>query len=262
MVNGVVSQAYENIQKNICALQQKWRKQVDASALVSKVIDANVPLLAHNVLSIPAQQYQTFMLELTDFLQENKVNAELDFSKIKKLVEIEGGSDTFVANALTVNLSYFHELAQEYGTSEQMVHVIAEHGIRPFLQAFSAHIGDSLTDVAAPHSCKVCGEPFRLAIFNDKKVVTCTRCYSQFQEKRLKCSHCDNDDHTHLRVLKVENDEQHEVLACEKCNGYMKIITTSEKLDELIPDLLDLQTIHLDIIAQDNGFGGNDSSEQ
>ena len=62
-------------------------------------------------------------------------------------------------------------------------------------------------------------------------------------------------------TLKVEDDDHAEIHACKACNSYTKVIDTRKLIKVPVPELVDLQTIHLDNIAQERGYGEEESKD-
>nr|WP_308128767.1 formate dehydrogenase accessory protein FdhE [Bacillus sp. sid0103] len=104
--------------------------------------------------------------------------------------------------------------------------------------------------------CPACGEPVRLATLEEdgKKVIHCTRCLAQWNAKRLECAHCGNDDHKTILFLTIDGDAVSQIQVCEVCHGYIKIMDTRQYIEKPSAALLDVHSIHLDYVAQDNGY--------
>lgn len=71
---------------------------------------------------------------------------------------------------------------------------------------------------------------------------------------RLQCLYCGNEDHRTLSILYNEDPrESNRVEACEKCKGYLKVITTFSQTPPESLQAEDLATLHLDYAAQKRG---------
>jgi hypothetical protein len=62
------------------------------------------------------------------------------------------------------------------------------------------------------------------------------------------------EDHTKLKFLTIEGDAISQIQVCEECNGYIKLIDTRQYIEKPSASLLDLNTIHLDFVAQEHGY--------
>lgn len=72
--------------------------------------------------------------------------------------------------------------------------------------------------------------------------------------RRLECSHCGNEDHQTTYFLEIEGDVTSKIQVCEHCKGYIKIVDTRQYITKPSIASLDLNSIHLDMVAQENGY--------
>ncbi len=108
-------------------------------------------------------------------------------------------------------------------------------------------------------TCFVCGAAPTLAELRDNTLVRhlrCGQCCADWRFPRLQCPYCGNEDHRTLELLFAEGQgEKRRVEVCDKCHGYLKVITSFSPIP---PDMLaveDLATLHLDFIARQRGYG-------
>ena len=134
---------------------------------------------------------------------------------------------------------------------------LAENAVRPFIQKAAQELKQQIPKQGHKGSCPVCGEPSRLAVINKsgKKEITCSRCHYSWEEKKTSCAHCGTEEQGQVVVLRVGDDDSAEVYACKSCKGYTKVIDTRELIKVALPEILDLKSIHLDYVAQENGYG-------
>jgi len=67
--------------------------------------------------------------------------------------------------------------------------------------------------------------------------------------------YCGNENHNTLGYFYPENQcERLRVEVCEKCRGYIKVITTFSPTPPEMPPVEDLATLQLDYIAQEKGY--------
>ena len=74
---------------------------------------------------------------------------------------------------------------------------------------------------------------------------------------RLPCPFCGSRDHHGLGYFQIEEQEgKLRVATCENCRGYIKTTTTLSALS--VPQLLvvDVATVHLDLLAMQRGYHG------
>jgi FdhE protein len=82
----------------------------------------------------------------------------------------------------------------------------------------------------------------------------CGTCGTSWAFNRLQCAHCGNDDVATLEYFTAEGDASHRVNVCRKCSCYLKLVDNRQTGAELPLDIEDLATLHLDLMAQQEGF--------
>ncbi|WP_071461449.1 formate dehydrogenase accessory protein FdhE [Bacillus massilinigeriensis] len=262
MRKSAVSKEYVNLQKDILRLQEQWKKGLDTSCIRLQGKTAGV------AESVPAAALAEIDFDISLFLQWIKdvgellgaKSAELGI-KVERLVTglDEKGTRRWIDEACALNNLYFDSFAQEHGVEAWIPQFLAETALRPYLQLLAEVVENDdgiVKDASAGAGCPVCGEPVRLARLEGegKKLLCCPRCLAEWNEKRVYCAHCGNDDHETISFLTVEGDETAQIQACEKCKGYTKVIDTRQFISKPSSAMLDLTTIHLDYIAQENGY--------
>jgi FdhE protein len=257
MIKSVVSKEYQELQKEIIKLQEQWKLQIEWKPFKINFdqAEAGAPIaeLAEFELDIP--RYKRWIMELIDLMIEFKPELELELSKILSLLTEETLINWF-GEAFFVDYTYFKRFSEEHEILESIPQFLAEVALRPFLQVIAEKAQPEVERMNISEYCPVCFEPVRLATLDEegKKVIQCPRCHAHWHAKRLECSHCGNEDHTTIQFLSIEGESAMQIQVCEQCNGYIKIIDTKQFITKPSVALLDLLSIHLDIVAQDNGY--------
>ena len=106
--------------------------------------------------------------------------------------------------------------------------------------------------------CFICGTTATLAELQENtqaKHLRCGQCGADWRFSRLQCMYCGNDDHNTLHCLYAESRREiMRVEVCDKCNGYLKVVSSfAPTPPEMLP-VEDLATLHLDYIAQERGY--------
>lgn len=246
------------LQKSIYALYDKWTETLATQTIVKKekVEASTYPLLPQVELQIDVKDYHAFLSDL--FTVVKKSNAQLNeiLNKLEASLDDETLAKWF-KEAVMVNTYYFAEYAEKNQFPSFLPLFAAEHAARPYLQKAAIELGKEIAKEGHKGGCPVCGEPARLAVLNKagKKEITCPRCHYAWEEKKISCAHCGTEEQGQVVILKVEEDDSAEIYACKTCKGYTKVIDTRKLIKVSSPELLDLKTIHLDYIAQENGYG-------
>jgi FdhE protein len=104
----------------------------------------------------------------------------------------------------------------------------------------------------------VCGSFPKLGEFRgleQTRLLRCGLCAAEWAFARLRCPGCDNRDHRQLGYLSVEGEEgKWRAATCEACRQYVKMVSTLSPLPPLQLLVTDVATVHLDLLAADQGF--------
>lgn len=105
--------------------------------------------------------------------------------------------------------------------------------------------------------CPLCGGlPVmgELADEEGKKKLQCGICATSWEFTRLKCSHCGNTEHDTLEYFTAHGEPGYRVDICRKCYCYLKVVDSRQAGKGLPLDIEDIATLHLDLLAQKEGF--------
>lgn len=120
----------------------------------------------------------------------------------------------------------------------------------PFKSAFGL-------DVWSKGSCPVCGSYPRMLALRDqtgKRYAFCSFCGFEWRIPRLLCPFCDDAGRDSLRYLFSDEGPGYRIDVCDCCRNYIKVLDLRENAYEPFPPLEDLMTIHLDLLAEREGF--------
>jgi FdhE protein len=259
MIKSVVSKEYQELQKEIVLLQDKWKQQIDSKSIEPRfdkaAMEAGVPAAVSAVIDFENSLFLQCIEELISTLINYDFELESKLTGISSLLT-EETAIRWIEEAFSYNHLYFAQFAEENGLEEWIPHFLAETAFRSYLQKGAEILQPEISHAIPGAGCPVCGEPVRLASLNDdgRKVIHCPRCLAHWNAKRLECAHCGNEDHRTMKFLTIEGDAVSQIQVCEECNGYIKIIDTRQYIDKPSAALLDLNSIHLDFVAQENGY--------
>jgi FdhE protein len=259
MKTSVVTKEYRDLHQTIQDLQKEWKKTLNPEAVQPKLdkaaLQAGIPVASLTSFQFDKPQYINWVSELTAVLGEKNPALAGNIVVLREIMN-EETAQCWIEAALALNHLYFSEFAGKNQLEEWFPQFVAEMAARPYLQALAEMVQSQIDSAIPGEGCPVCGEPVRLAQLegDGKKVVHCPRCLFHWQEKRLTCAHCGNEDHETIRFLTIEEDPASQIQVCEECHGYTKVIDTRQYLAQPEAAMLDLTTIHLDFIAQENGY--------
>jgi FdhE protein len=168
--------------------------------------------------------------------------------------------------------SRLSELSEELSLDKDVMLTPVMASLKPSLEATAAHVADMLANILEDVSwsgpgCPLCGSSqaiseLRKTKQNDSKdtaegaerILHCSFCGSEWQVARLGCTFCHNTDAESLRYLYIEGDDGYRIDVCEKCKKYIKTVDSSAISHETVPAVEDIATLHLDIIAEEEGY--------
>jgi FdhE protein len=259
MIKSVVSKEYQDLQKEIVSLQEQWKQRIDPEAirpnLDKAAMAAGVPAAALTAIDFDISLFLQWIEEINSTLLKSNPELETKLASIRGLLN-EETAIRWIDEAFSFNHLYFVHFAEENGLEKWIPQFLAETALRPYLQLTAEKVQQSIDRAVPGAGCPVCGEPVRLAVLEEegKKVIHCPRCHAHWNAKRLECSHCGNEDHQTTKFLTIEGDAVSQIQVCEVCNGYIKIIDTRQYITKPSAAMLDLNSIHLDFVAQENGY--------
>jgi len=110
--------------------------------------------------------------------------------------------------------------------------------------------------------CPVCGSLPVLAQLkqaNDghQRHLICGSCHTSWSYKRIGCAYCGNEELNRLRLYETDSEPAMRIDVCEDCHTYIK--TYIKEGQEAIY-LADWTTLHLDLLAEKEGFSKKGSS--
>ncbi|WP_042345600.1 formate dehydrogenase accessory protein FdhE [Bacillus massiliigorillae] len=253
-VDQASSHDYLQIQKDLVTMQEKWMEQINVQ-LVDKKYPVNAPLLPEVEFQGDIQSYKQCLLETMEYLENQRPALKPQLSIIKEKLTEENCRKWFEA-AIMMNEFYFEHFAEESEVEKWLPVFLAESTSRVYIRQAVNQLQEELSKSQVKGCCPACGEPPRLAIVgkNGGKELVCPRCYYSWKQKKISCAYCDNDDHEQIIIMKPEGQEREQIIACDCCKNYTKVIDTRVMLEKLTPEILDLTTIHLDYIAQEEGY--------
>jgi FdhE protein len=110
--------------------------------------------------------------------------------------------------------------------------------------------------------CPICGSlpvmaQLRLTHKGRERFLSCGCCRSRWSYQRTGCPFCGNHDQDKLEIFELEQEKDLRIDVCNSCNGYLKTCTREGDEDIL---LADWSTIHLDVLARQQGLQRHASS--
>ncbi|MBU9721035.1 MULTISPECIES: formate dehydrogenase accessory protein FdhE [Bacillaceae] len=263
MERNVVSEEYINLQKGIMDEQVNIKDMINKKLvyeLDKGSLNLESPVLPQMKISpVPVPLFRHAVESISHVVIKHNPDITEEF-----ITKVRGLGDETVLNwikgTITFDMVYFQNFSRENKIMDPSVpHFLAEQSLRPFMQVLGERCASFINDIDVMGICPCCGETLRLAILqNDgEKYLFCPRCESMWLQKKMECVHCGDDDYENLFYVTVEEDTTSKLEVCKTCRNYLKLVVEAEMTGEKQAALLDLETIHLDFVAEQEGYGEN-----
>lgn len=256
----VVSEQYIELQKGIMKKQNEIRETIHKKMnmrLNPDDFNQTIPVLPQlNVSPVPVPLYKDAVETIRTFLQTGHPELAYDLTEIKSTLTDEALTE-WIKAAITFNTAYFQNFSEGINVDPWLPHFVAEQALRPFLQIIGEKCVPFLHQWSVMGTCPCCGEPPRIAMIEgeQEKLLLCPRCESKWHGKPVSCMHCGEDRSDNIIYITVEEDSQAKIEVCKTCRNYLKAIDSDQLSKVKEAAMLDLETIHLDFIAQQEGYG-------
>lgn len=165
---------------------------------------------------------------------------------------------TFLSKIFSEDKAYFEEVSENIGVDEKMQVFFAYSSVRPSVLVCAQDLAAYLrTDKPWEYGyCPVCGGQPVLSVLKKEgeRSLLCGFCSHQWHTKRLYCPFCGNRDHKKLHYFFSEEERAYRVDVCESCKKYLKTVDIREIQHPFYPQLEQVSTLHLDLLAQEQGL--------
>ncbi|HPD56759.1 MAG TPA: formate dehydrogenase accessory protein FdhE [Smithellaceae bacterium] len=140
-----------------------------------------------------------------------------------------------------------------------LIDLFAEESLRPELEYIAEKYGAAVEKAGWSEGyCPICGKEPKIgeirAEEDGRRYLFCNQCGFKWHFRRITCPFCGNDEQQSLAYFAVEGEERHRVDVCNKCRRYIKIVELPKSSEEPNLDVEDIATLHLDMIAYDEGY--------
>jgi FdhE protein len=147
----------------------------------------------------------------------------------------------------------------EADDSIDLIDLFLEESLRPELEIIAKKYGGIVEKYDWSEGyCPICGKEPKIGEIreeeNGKRYLFCHQCGFKWYFNRIKCPFCGNDEQQSLAYFEVEGDERYRIDVCNKCWRYIKTVELPKSSEEPNMDVEDIATLHLDMIAYDEGY--------
>ncbi|MDX9746530.1 MAG: formate dehydrogenase accessory protein FdhE [Syntrophales bacterium] len=147
---------------------------------------------------------------------------------------------------------------EEIEESFDLIELFLEESLRPDLELIAEKYGPVVdrSDWLEGY-CPICGKEPKIGELREeeeRRYLFCNQCGYEWDFVRIKCPFCGNEEQQSLAFFTVEGDDRYRVDVCNECKRYIKIIDFRETKEEANLDVEDIATLHLDMLAYEEGY--------
>jgi len=140
-----------------------------------------------------------------------------------------------------------------------LIDLFTEESLRPELEIIAEKYREMIGKSNWSEGyCPICGKEPKIGEIREeedgKRYLFCHQCGSKWHFHRIKCPFCGNEEQHSLAYFEVEGEERYRVDVCNKCRRYIKTVELPKSSEEPNLDVEDIATLHLDMIAYDEGY--------
>jgi len=250
----------------ILILREKYLQRLDEGTfplderLLESKIEGGFPLV--DVVGGPCDlsRPREYFLELLE-IAERRVPGETG-DVVRRIREGEIDFEELIRQSFASALDELDEdeSGEDEGDKEtfDLIDLFLEESLRPALSQLAARYGSRIA--AAEWSegyCPICGKEPKIGEIKQEegfRFLFCSQCGFEWNFRRIKCPFCGNEEHDSLAYFTVEGEERYRVDVCNVCKRYIKMVDFRELKKEANLDVEDIATLHLDILANEEGY--------
>jgi FdhE protein len=221
-------------------------------------MSAGEPLLHGAALVFDPRAARELMLRLARGLEEAGLAA---VSPVRTALEEDRLTPgELLAHAADGDYQAVVARAEEQTLSPSLLWTLAQSALKPALRAWCRELSPLVRDAGGweRSDCYLCGAAASLGELQgngQSKHLRCGPCGADWPFRRLRCSHCGNEDAASLGILYPEGRrDKVRVEVCDKCRGYLKVVSNFEPASPEELAIEDLSTLYLDEYAQAQGY--------
>ncbi len=231
-------------------------------------LESGEPVLSRTDFPVDVSSASELFKELCEILSSEDKELGKEIAKIQSSLKKRELALEEIFQDVLAGGHRLSELSEELSLDKDVMFTLVMASLKPSLEATAAHVADMLADASWPGlGCPVCGSSQAISELRKPKqngskdtaegaerILHCSFCGSEWRTTRLGCTFCRNTDAESLRYLYIDGDDGYRIDVCEECKKYIKTVDSSSISHEVVPAVEDMATLHLDIIAGEEGY--------
>jgi FdhE protein len=217
---------------------------------------AGFPVLDMNAIELDSEVLEKFFLTLLQISYEKNPDAAGKLHAFIKKGNLDVGKN--------IKAMWGGKISSPTGKKEQLgdptlFSFLVTESLKPFYEYLAENFRAAI-DVTlwVKGYCPICGNiPPIAAIPKGKRSrhLFCVYCGTEWPFPFLMCPFCGNEEEEGVMYLYVGSEKQYRIEVCKACQKYLKTVDI-EFLGNPVPlDVENIATLHLDILAQKEGYG-------
>ena len=251
-----------DILEEILILREEYRRrmQKEIFAVDEKLIAAKIkggfPLIDFSSVIGDLAEPQAYFLALLGIAEKRAPGETGEMAR--KILEGEILFSDLIRESFNPPPEEEEAADNEEEPSFDLVELFIEESLRPVLEKVAARYGDAVRRAGwAEGYCPICGREPKIGEIRDEegsRYLFCNQCGYEWNYLRIKCPFCGNEEQQSLAYFTIEGDERYRVDVCNECKRYIKMVDFREAKQKADLDVEDIATLHLDMLANDEGY--------
>ena len=245
-----------DILEEVLILREEHRRKltkdifnVDES-LIQKKLTGGLPIVDFPEGNFALEEPKEYFVALLEIAQKRALEETDEIVRKITTGELSYGEMVRESFILTKDEETLDD--QEEGVFD-LLGFLVEESLRPALEVLS----EKYVDIISASKCPICGREPKISELKGEggqRFLFCGQCGFEWRFKRIRCPFCGNEDQQTLAYFTIENEEKYRVDVCNVCNKYIKAVDFRKAEKEPNLDVEDIATLHLDILADEEGY--------
>lgn len=253
-----------DILEEILILREEYSRKMSKDvfcvddSLVEKKLAGGFPIIDLSRINFDLSEPKSYFIDLLEIAKKRTPE------EAREIIDRLDTGNLDFAELVRTNFTSDQPESEEEAEDESDVHIfdllgfLIEESLRPYLEAVSSRYADAIARARWSEGyCPVCGREPKIGQLKDeegRRFLFCSQCGLKWNFNRIKCPFCGNEDQQTLAYFSIEGEEKYRVDVCNKCRRYVKIVDFRELKEEPNLDVEDIATLHLDILADEEGY--------
>jgi len=196
---------------------------------------------------------ETFSCLLRSFQELNPARHE----SLQKAMKAKGWALDRGLGRLLANQLSEANLEAELGAEGSLLFFFLVQSLKPVLESLAEQWRSTLKEFSWDKGfCPFCGGSAGMGEIREegRRFLHCPLCSTEWEYPRMKCPYCQNEDQEQHTYFQVEKEIENRVNICLDCRHYLKTVDSREMDGPLDFEVEDYLTLHLDHLAQEEGY--------